>query len=775
MKKRWITCLLALTTLLFPACEMGADGGSSSTGSSDIFLEDGLLGGASDPAEGGLGNNGSGNPGAGNGGSAGNNGCVHKDDDGNEICDSCKESVIVTIDFYAMNDLHGKFADEDSSIGVDELSTYFTQKKQANPNTVLLASGDMWQGGSASNTTEGKIVTEWMNEMGFVSMSMGNHEYDWSRASIEANDDLADFPFLAINLYDEATDQRVDYCDASVMVEVDGLQIGIIGAIGNCESSIAADKREGLEFKVGGALTTLVQAEANALRLRGADYIVYSFHGDHREKDEYDLALSNGYVDLVFEGHTHQTYCVKDGYGVYHVQGGGYGSGLSQAQVQINCVTGEVLGTTAKTVSSSTYSSLSDHPIVEELLEKYKDQISIADEVLGYNETYRSKAVLSRTVAQLYYEAGVEKWGSQYSILGGGGNINVRAPGTLPVGEVKFGDLIDLFPFDNSLVLCSIQGSVLKTRFYDQENADSPYFFYDGGFGKANVKDNETYYIVTDTWNAPYAANQLTKVADYDATTFARHLLAQHIREGGFGTNPSGGSGSGSGTSGGGTQTPDPTPSEPTYITIARALEIGSGLSANIDYAEKYLVRGQITNIESGATQQGVLYGNMTIKDGRGNSLYVYGSFDTEGNRYGEMANPPQVGDIVTLQAPLFKYQNDSGTVTKIELKNADIVEFITPTSVAQAVAIGGGLTENETTAESYYVYGTVEEIRNASNGCMMIKDADGTEIYVYKPVEFSSLQVGSVVVFYGKIQRYMGTQADQQIQVSKPALYAVL
>ena len=35
----------------------------------------------------------------------------HRDDDDNGICDLCYESVIVLIDFYTINDIHGKFKD----------------------------------------------------------------------------------------------------------------------------------------------------------------------------------------------------------------------------------------------------------------------------------------------------------------------------------------------------------------------------------------------------------------------------------------------------------------------------------------------------------------------------------------------------------------------------------------------------------------------------------------------------------------------------------------
>ena len=69
-------------------------------------------------------------------------------------------------------------------------------------------------------------------------------------------------------------------------------------------------------FKVGNELSNLVKEESQRLRAQGCDYIVYSIHDGAEKRGTgsisnsdlagyYDISLSNGYVDLVFEGHTH--------------------------------------------------------------------------------------------------------------------------------------------------------------------------------------------------------------------------------------------------------------------------------------------------------------------------------------------------------------------------------------------------------------------------------------------------------------------------------------
>ena len=183
---------------------------------------------------------------------------THTDNDNNGACDLCNESVLVVVDFYNINDLHGKFADTSEQPGVNEMTTYFKKVRAKDDHVVLLSTGDTWQGSSESNLTGGLLMTDWMNQLDFVAMTLGNHEFDWGTEHIANNAELAEFPFLAINIYSKDTNTLVPYCQPSVMVEADGIQIGIIGAIGDCYSSISSDKVTDIYFKTGSELTALV-------------------------------------------------------------------------------------------------------------------------------------------------------------------------------------------------------------------------------------------------------------------------------------------------------------------------------------------------------------------------------------------------------------------------------------------------------------------------------------------------------------------------------------
>ena len=454
----------------------------------------------------------------------------HKDKDENGLCDVCSQSLIVIIDFYSINDLHGKFVDNRAQPGVDELTTYLKNAREKDNYAFFLSAGDMWQGGAEAYLTRGEIITDWMNELDFTSMTIGNHEFDWTSEYIKSNAEIAEFPFLAINIYDKATNKRVDYCDASVVVEAGDIQIGIIGAIGDCYSSIAEDKCSDVYFKTDNDLTALVKAESTRLRNQGVDFIVYVLHSDQAD---YDLSLSSGgYVNLVFEGHTHKEYCVKDNYGVYHLQNkGDNANGISHVEIAINSVTNGFTARNAGQVGKSQYENMEEDPLISELLHKYKEELVVAYENLGYNKAYRDDSDIEALVAKLYYEEGVEKWGEDYEIVLGGGSFNTRSPYNLYTGDVTYADLVSILPFDNDIALCAVKGSVLRNRFFNNGDYNLYYEEY-GQTLKGGLDSTKTYYIIADSWTYDYL--NLTVIEHLDLGVFARDLLAEYIRNGGL-------------------------------------------------------------------------------------------------------------------------------------------------------------------------------------------------------------------------------------------------
>ena len=571
----------------------------------------------------------------------------HLDDNGDEICDHCGIDVTVELDFYSFNDLHGVFMDTAENPGLDEMTT-FLKNAYADDSAyeILLSAGDMWQGTAESSANKGQLMTQWMNHMGFVAMTLGNHEYDWGSQYIAKNAEIAEFPFLGINVTD--TNVTEPYCQPSVIVERGGVKIGIIGALGNVQSSISDEFSAGISFASGKALTEMVKAEAVRLRQEGCHLIVYSIH-EGTEKaypgvtdvignmGHYDVSLSQGYIDLVFEGHSHYRYIIRDEHGVYHLQAGGENKGLSYASICYNLVTNTYEVQAVDVLKQDTFAdpALADDPIIDELYSQYFSEYAPDAVVLGYNNVRRGDNEIKKAVAQKYLQKGRELWGDEYNIVMGGARINVRAPYELASGDVTYAQLYTLLPFDNTVVLCQVTGQQLRQKVMGGKNA----YACDPGFVNT-IKDNELYYIVTDTYTSMYEYNMFTEIARMD-NTFARDLLAEFVEEGGWGA-----------------------PAQ--AITISEALSIGGALKDNESTQQAYEVTGTIQSITN------TTYGNIYIRDEQGNELYLYGLYDATGARYGNMENPPRVGDTITVTGVIMKYVPSGGTAV-IEISSATL------------------------------------------------------------------------------------------------------
>ena len=565
---------------------------------------------------------------------------IHIDLDHNNYCDECNKYLIVFIDFYVFNDLHGKFCDTADQPGVDEFGSFIEDMSSNDDNIVLLSSGDMWQGSAESILSDGGIIVEWMNLLGFEAMTLGNHEFDWGEEAIRNNLERAEFPFLAINIYDNSTGKLADYCTPSIMIEREGIQIGVIGAIGDCYSSISADMVEGVNFKVGAMLEALIEAESVKLREAGADIIVLSMHDG---QENYFDSLSDGYVDIVFEGHTHQSYVSKDSNGVYHVQGGGENYGISHAEIAVNSANGMSEVTECRVIPSSSYSSYEDHAETEELEDKYSDIIDYAYSDLGVVSKSYSDSEIEDYMASLYLEAGIERWSEQYDVVLGGGFLKTRSPYDLSAGVKKYADLLSLFPFNNRLVLCSISGRNLKDRFINNSSYDY-HVALKPGFDISTIVDGATYYVVVDSYTSQYKSNRLTVVDYYDETTYARDLLADAIKEGRLQIQHD---------------------SSKQLTSIPDALAIGGRLNLDESTVDYYYIKGTVNSTPK------EFYGNLYLVDEDGNEIYVYGLYDSYGNRYGNMEVKPKVGDTIVVYSTIYKYKD--GT---IELKDAVMVSI---------------------------------------------------------------------------------------------------
>ena len=363
------------------------------------------------------------------------------------------------LDFYNLNDFHGALAYNPSSdeIGITRLASYFNEQKGNNENTVLLSSGDMWQGSADSNITRGRLVVDAMNQLGFEAMAIGNHEFDWTDAVITTNAERSNFPLLGINIIDKRTQQRAAFAQPYTMIQRSGVRIGIIGTIGpSLESSILQSAVEHYDFVPYG---TLVQEASTYLKDQGAKLIILLNHDGSVNPDVLP------YVDAVFNGHTHR-------YDVSTVQGKPVFQALSNGRAVAHARFYYDPNSDLMTYMPSMSGVYTHDTLVERgelhtedeamatLYQTYLDEEinAIKNEVLGTavgNFTTTQLGRLAVETMLTYGRAVDDDVIASFHNFGG-----VRAP--IAAGEVTYGDLYKSFPFDNELIIAEVTGSELQ-------------------------------------------------------------------------------------------------------------------------------------------------------------------------------------------------------------------------------------------------------------------------------------------------------------------------
>lgn len=96
---------------------------------------------------------------------------------------------------------------KDKNLGAAKLATVIFDAKKANPNTLLVAGGDLYQGSALSSITKGAVVNEYLAYLGLLSSAIGNHEFDWGPNNFNAWSKDGKFTFLAANIIDKRTGQ----------------------------------------------------------------------------------------------------------------------------------------------------------------------------------------------------------------------------------------------------------------------------------------------------------------------------------------------------------------------------------------------------------------------------------------------------------------------------------------------------------------------------------------------------------------------------------------
>jgi len=437
---------------------------------------------------------------------------------------------LVTLSIVGTTDLHGFVFPRNGRGGLALLAGFLNNLRAAREAdggaVLLLDAGDTFQGGIESNLSEGALVVDAFNAMGYAAATIGNHDFDFgpvdasgarqmltgdARGALKARAAQAKYTFLAANLIDDRTDRPVDWPNVrpSVIVDAAGVKVGVVGVM-----TIDA-LRATLPVNVHGLrvapLAPTIIAEASKLRAAGAEVVVVTAHAGgacwqfERPADlpwcdpsseifSVARSLPKGLVDVITAGHTH--------YGVGHqvegiaiVQAYALGRAFGRADVVFDRDARRVVRTSlfaprdvCARQDPETLSCEPAGPSAPPLpVSRYEGRIVTPDSAVvdAMAPALQRVRDLQATPIGVFVDTPIGRGGDMESPLGNlfadalreaiaGADvaINNNARGGLradiPGGALTFGRLYDVFPFDNRLVRLTLTGAELRRVFADE-------------------------------------------------------------------------------------------------------------------------------------------------------------------------------------------------------------------------------------------------------------------------------------------------------------------
>lgn len=418
------------------------------------------------------------------------------------------------------NDVHGVLVPEPGRGGLTTLSGYINAVRAARAadggEVLVIDAGDMWQGMLASNLSEGATIVEAYNAIGYTAAAVGNHEFDFGpvgpattprsdeddpRGNLRARSAEMQFPLLSANVVIESTGERPDWehISPSTLIDVQGVRIGIIGVMTEraLVTTIAANVH-GLAML---PLVETISTEATRLRENGAQIVVVTAHAGSRcteFDDPYDLsscrtsgeimrvadALPAGLVDHIVAGHTHDPIA-------HIVNETSITSSIartmtfSRTDFVVDRDSGDIVSRTVFPPQTpcpwldpedGSCAWESGNGVVRPVYEGHEvvpdpAVVEVAGRALAFAEAMQSEAlgpVLETPITldgnpesplgNLFVDAVLAESGADVSIHNVTGGIRA----TLPAGTLTFGDVYEIMPFDNILVMLDVSGRELR-------------------------------------------------------------------------------------------------------------------------------------------------------------------------------------------------------------------------------------------------------------------------------------------------------------------------
>jgi len=385
-----------------------------------------------------------------------------------------------TLTIIATSDTHGNVwgwsyedGKESTSGSLAQVSSYVKSLRDAGENVILVDNGDTIQGTIMSddlankNPDEAHPVIAAMNYMGYDAMGLGNHEFNWGVTSMKKILGQAEFPVLCSNIRD-GKGELVARDGAWTMVEKAGIKVAIIAADTPHIQKWDGGK-DGIDELQIVSLTEGVEAAMKEID-DSADVVMVIAHAgptsEYSEADAANSILSVEGVDLLQCGHSHSTYINNDGpIPVGEVKNGA-------GEVLKYTVTldkdKKITSATVETVSVKDQTPDEGVRAVEAVKTVHEKAVEyVSGNVLGHaSAKFQPENEIAGIPQGKLEDTAVMDLINTVQLKYAQADVSAAAlfkdTSDLPEGELNYGNIFDIYKYDNTLYRVNITGEQLK-------------------------------------------------------------------------------------------------------------------------------------------------------------------------------------------------------------------------------------------------------------------------------------------------------------------------
>ena len=358
--------------------------------------------------------------------------------------------------------------------GYTKIAAMKKELQESYAHVGVVSGGDYIQGSSLGVISQGEYIVNLMNLVGYDAVALGNHEFDYRMERLNELILMMDTKPVCSNF--QKIGEDAPYYEPYTIVSYGDVEIAYIGI--TTPSTIRSSSPAQFKDEEGNYLYTfhttdlyeIVQKNIDAAKADGADYVIAISHIGYAEDDVYgdlsdveDLIRNTEGFDVVLDAHSHSVIesmnvSDKGGNEVLLSSTGTKFEYIGKLTVSDGSFRTELIKTTDYAVT--------DPEVDAYIMQIYAEYSTLAERKVAFStvnlitkdaDGNRLVRNTETNLGNLCADAFRYMMDADIGYMNGGG---IRAD--IPTGDVTFNHLLNVLPFNNTVVLAEVSGQTIK-------------------------------------------------------------------------------------------------------------------------------------------------------------------------------------------------------------------------------------------------------------------------------------------------------------------------